>query len=137
MRLGVVRLIEPLGFANASLRFKEDVAHALDRLGGPACFALIHDTFHHAVSGEAAVFAELTQVVHVSGVTRDALLDRLRDADRGLGAMAQMARLKAAGYRGPFSIEAFAPDVHALEHPKAALLATIAFMSDQGASKAA
>ena len=142
---GQVGLIEPLGFENSSLRFKEDVAEVLDDLGGPACFGMIHDTFHHALAQETSVFADLTQAVHISGVAdRRVALNDMTDAHRGLvdagdrlGNLQQIAALQAQGYTGAYSFEAFAPDVHALNDPAAALSASIAFITAQGASMVA
>ncbi|MEP1696703.1 MAG: TIM barrel protein, partial [Paracoccaceae bacterium] len=65
---GVIALIEPLGFFNSSLQLKADAVRVLDEMGRPACYALVHDTFHHALSGEVDVFGDLTRVVHISGV---------------------------------------------------------------------
>jgi 2-keto-myo-inositol isomerase len=141
----VLGLIEPLGFAHSTLRFKSDVAEILDELGTPDCFGVVHDTFHHALSEETEVFTDLTRIVHVSGVRRKASpLTALRDEDRGLvdaddqiGNRRQMAELDAAGFKGPYSIEAFAPDVHALDDVHAALTQTLEFMTAQMTASAA
>lgn len=135
--VGVIGLIECLGFPNSSLRMKSDAVAVLDDLNQPSCFRLIHDTFHHALSGEAEVFAELTQTVHISGVTTpDVALEEMTDAHRGtvdagdrLGNVAQIAALQAGGFDGPLSIEAFAPEVHALNDPAAKLADMFAFIN--------
>lgn len=132
-------LIEPLGFANCSLRFKEDLVAVLDEMQRPACFALVHDTFHHTLAGGGTLYADLTAIVHISGVTDPARgVDQMRDADRGLvdardrlGTIAQLRNLRAAGYTGPASFEVFAPDIHELKDPTAALAGSIAFISSQ------
>lgn len=141
----VIGLIEPLGFANSSLRFKADVINVLDAMGQPDCFGLIHDTFHHALAGEKDVFAHKTHIVHISGVSDpDVTLADMTDAHRGLvdqkdrlGNLDQIQRLKTDGYTGPFSFEAFAPDVHAMTDPTNALSASTAFINLNTAQRAA
>lgn len=136
---GITALIEPLGFANSSLRLKADAVAVFEGLGRPDCFGLVHDTFHHAVAGEHAFFADLTHVVHISGV-RDAsvpLADMqdahraLVHADDSLGTVAQIKALEGQGFDGPLSFEAFAPDVQTLDDPAAALLASSNFIASQ------
>ena len=71
--------------------------------------------------------------MHISGVTEPALavdqmLDGHRvlvDADDRLENAAQIRALLEGGYDGPFSFEPFAPEVHQLADPKAALKASI------------
>ena len=138
-------LIEPLGFETSTLRFKQDVVETLHALDMTDCFSLIHDTFHHALSGEQALFAANTQIVHMSGaLRRDVPIGALRDADRGLvgpddrlETCRQVADLKAAGYAGPLSFEAFDPAVHAVPDPAQALAASITFMTSHTAGIAA
>ncbi len=141
----MVGLIEPLGFATSSVRFKEDVVAVLDDLQRPACFAIIHDTFHHHLAGGGAVYADLTAVVHLSGVIDPApptaqMTDAHRvliDQNDRLGSIGQLRALTRAGYRGPASFEAFAPDVHNMNEPTAALAGSIAFIASQLAETAA
>ncbi len=134
--LGVVALIEPLGFPNSSLRWKEDAVQVLDEIGRPDCFRLIHDSFHHHLAGENTVFADLTEIVHISGVTRRDPSDSLVDADRGLidsddrlENIEQIRALMEAGYSGPVSFEAFAPSVQNLPDPVEALARSIEFVT--------
>lgn len=134
---GVTALIECLGFPNSSLRMKSDAVAVLDDLGQPDCFALIHDTFHHSLAGEDALFANLTRIAHISGVAAtDVALPDMTDAHRGLvdaadrlGNLNQITALKAQGYTGAFSIEAFAPEVHALKTPTQAMSDMFAFIN--------
>ncbi|MCF2905190.1 TIM barrel protein [Octadecabacter sp. CECT 8868] len=142
---GITGLIEPLGFPNASLRLKADVRAVLDEIHNPTCFALIHDTFHHALSGETDVFAAETKIVHISGVSDphvkfDDMTDEMRglvdDQDR-LGNIAQIAELRAQGYDGPYSFEAFSADVHALENPVANIAESTKFITAQIAEREA
>jgi 2-keto-myo-inositol isomerase len=46
-----------------------------------------------------------------------------------LGNVEQIASLQAAGWTGPVSFEAFAPAVHALADPEAALRASMGHMA--------
>jgi len=142
---GITGLIEPLGFANSSLRLKADVRTVLNDLQNPACFALIHDTFHHALAGETEVFAKDTKIVHISGVTDPTVaFADMSDAHRGLvdghdrlGNIEQIADLRAQGYDGPFSHEAFSADVHALEDPVAHIVGSTKFITAQIAEREA
>ena len=134
---GITALIEPLGFANSSLRLKGDAMAVLEDMGRPDCFALIHDTFHHALSGETSYFADATRVVHISGVADPIVAPcNMVDAHRGLidrndrlGSIDQISHLRTQGYAGPLSFEAFAPDVHELIDPTGALSASAAFIT--------
>ncbi len=134
---GIKALIEPLGFPYSSLRYKADVERVLDDLGRPECFALVHDTFHHALAEETDFYPDITQIVHISGVSNPAgPVVEFADHDRGLvtdddrlGTVAQVKLLRAQGYRGPFSFEAFAPAVHSLADPKTDLSLSIAFIA--------
>lgn len=136
---GKIGFIEPLGFWNSSLRFKEDAVAVLDDLGRPACFAMIHDTFHHFLAGSDAICAELTAIVHISGVVDPApspseMTDTHRvlvDADDRLGNVPQLRALYGAGYEGPASFEAFAPEIHDMTDPTDALSRSIAFITSQ------
>lgn len=116
---GLTGLVEALGFEECAVRRKSQAARAIQEVGGAATFALVHDTFHHHLAGEAEFFPELTGLVHISGVENAALgPSQMRDghrvlvgpADR-LGNVAQLRTLLAAGYRGYASFEPFAPDV--------------------------
>ncbi|MEJ8560536.1 TIM barrel protein [Yoonia sp. GPGPB17] len=137
--VGLKGLIEPLGFPTSTLRFKEDVVAVLDDMHRPACFGIVHDTFHHHVAGEASIYADLTAIVHISGVTdpvpkADQMTDAHRvlvDRDDRLDNIEQLRKLNAAGYTGPASFEAFAPSIHDMKDPTAALAGSIAFINSQ------
>ncbi|MEM9604981.1 MAG: TIM barrel protein [Pseudomonadota bacterium] len=128
-RHDVFGFVEPLGFVQSSLRYKREAVEAIEALGLGARYKLVHDTFHHHLASEPAVFAEHTAVVHVSGVAEPGLARAdmsdahrvLVDADDVLGNREQLAQLDAAGFAGPVSVEAFAPTVHALTAPATAL----------------
>ena len=136
-RFGLVGLIEPLGFEKCTLRFKEDVVAVLDQMGRPACFGIVHDTFHHCLAGETSYYAEQTAIVHVSGVVApDVTVADMKDAHRvlvdrddRLGSVDQLRNLISRGYRGPVSFEAFAEEIHDLTDPTDALVGSIAFIT--------
>ena len=95
-------------------------------------FRLVHDTFHHYLSGEMRMFPERTGLVHISGVDDPTLpLGRMRDehrvlvgADDRIGNIAQIVALME-GYSGPYSFEPFAASVHALPDIAGALEASM------------
>jgi 2-keto-myo-inositol isomerase len=132
---GILGLVEPLGFDICSLKSKREAAEAIAQVGGDA-FRLVHDTFHHHLAGEAELFADLTGLVHISGVSDPAVpVEEMRDghrvlvdaADR-LDNIGQIRALLSAGYGGRFSLEPFAPSVHAEPDPAAAIGASMAFI---------
>ncbi|HKL70248.1 TIM barrel protein [Salibaculum sp.] len=142
---GLVALVEPLGFIRSSLRSKQELVETIEALDAADRFRLVHDTFHHTLVGGGALFAEMTGIVHVSGVSdTQVAVTRMEDAHRGLvdaadrlGNVDQVAALIAQGYDGPVSMECFAPEVHALADPEAALRGAFDFMSSQLAERAA
>ncbi|NGO52076.1 TIM barrel protein [Allomesorhizobium camelthorni] len=133
---GVLGLVEPLGFAACSLRSKHEAAEAITDIDGIGAFKLVHDTFHHHLAGEPALFADMTGLVHISGVTdKDVQVDDMRDPHRvlvdendRLDNVGQIRTLLSAGYAGPLSFEPFSPAVHTLEDPTRALADSIAFI---------
>jgi 2-keto-myo-inositol isomerase len=133
---GLKAMVEPLGFAVCSLRYKDILADAIDAVGGVGTYYMVHDTFHHHLAGGGDLFPELTGIVHVSGVVDPAVaVDDMRDPHRvlvddrdRLGNVSQIRALQAAGYDGPISYEPFAPKVHALTDPAKALAASIEFI---------
>jgi len=142
---GLTGLVEPLGFTASSLRLKRAALDAIDTLDASATLRLVHDTFHHHLSGEPDIFAAQTGIVHISGVTDpDVQTSEMTDAHRGLidGAdrlcnLDQIERLLTAGYTGPFSFEAFSPDFHALPDPVGALRQSMEFIRTRGSAQAA
>lgn len=142
---GLKAMVEPLGFAVCSLRYKSILADVIDAVGGQGTYLMVHDTFHHHLAGGGPIFADLTGIVHVSGVVDPAVaVDDMRDPHRvlvgaqdRLGNVEQVAALRDAGYTGPVSYEPFAPSVHALADPRAALAASMEFIGQGVAEKAA
>jgi 2-keto-myo-inositol isomerase len=64
---GVRGVIEPLGFTRSSIRFKAFPDRALQARGMPRTFAIVHDSFHHAMAGER-MYPPNTALAHLSGV---------------------------------------------------------------------
>ena len=142
---GLIGLVEPLGFDICALRHKSEAVEAIEALNGRGTFGLVHDTFHHHLAHGGPLFPDLTAIIHVSGVVDPALAtgemqDRHRmlvDGKDRLGNIAQIAALAAAGYAGPISFEAFAPEVHALSDPGRALAQSMTFIREGMAANAA
>jgi len=61
----------------------------------------------------------------------------LVDANDRLGNITQLQTLKAQGYTGPASFECFAPQVHDMTDPSAALAGSISFITSQMTAAAA
>jgi 2-keto-myo-inositol isomerase len=141
----LVGMVEPLGFAICALRNKSEAVEAIEALNARGRFKLVHDTFHHFLAGGGPIFPEHTGIVHISGVTTPAIAaDEMADAHRGLvdshdrlGNIEQIAALRAAGWAGPLSFEAFAPETHALADPGGALRKSMDFIGGELEAKAA
>jgi 2-keto-myo-inositol isomerase len=122
---GVIGLVEPLGFQTCSLRSKREAVDAIDAVDGGDVFRIVHDTFHHVLAGEPDIFPVRTGLVHISGVTDNTVgVDDMRDPHRvlvrpgdRLDNIGQIRALRAAGYKGAFSFEPFAPSVHSAADP--------------------
>lgn len=116
---GIIGLVEPLGFEECVLRRKSDAVKAIFDSGCEKHFKLVHDTFHHLLSGEDIFYPELTGLVHISGVEdRDLAINQMRDAHRVLvgdrdllGNIRQLKIMLARGYKGIVSYEPFAAEV--------------------------
>jgi len=142
---GLLGFVEPLGFETSTLRLKADALEAIDSIGGIATFRLIHDTFHHCLGGETEIYPNETAIVHVSGVTKADLAPAdMKDEDRGLvdgadqlGNVVQLRSLISRGFDGPISFEPFAPEIHALDYPGAAIAASMEFLRSELAAIAA
>lgn len=142
---GLVGLVEPLGFPICALRYKSEAVEAIEALDARGRFRLVHDTFHHFLAGGGPIFPEHTGIVHISGVATPVIgADEMTDAHRvlvdshdRLGNIEQIAALRAAGWAGPLSFEAFAPETHALADPGGTLRASMAFISGELEAKAA
>ncbi len=132
-------LVEPLGFAECSLRLKREAVDAIDATGTSDVFQVLHDTFHHVVAGETAMFPTRTGLVHISGVADPKVpVSAMRDPHRVLvgtpdfiGNVAQIRALQAGGYKGLFSFEPFAEEVHENPDIAAALKASRAMIEKE------
>jgi 2-keto-myo-inositol isomerase len=142
---GIVGLVECLGFEACSLRRKSEAVTAIDAAGGRDVFRLVHDTFHHHLAGEAAIFPGLTGLVHVSGVD-DPFLNAtdMRDPHRvlvgpgdRLNNIAQIGALRAAGCEAPISFEPFAAELGALANPAETIRQSMDFIGTGTAALAA
>ena len=132
----VVALLEPIGFATCSMKFQREAAVAIESLDPGDRFGIVHDTFQHALAKDPEILAPHIRMVHISGVsggTGD--LTDAQDAERQLldasdrtGAMGQLRRLLAEGYRGPFSFECTAPAVRECNDLQAPIAASIDYM---------
>jgi len=134
---GVTGLVEPLGFDECALRLKRDALDAIDETDTGAAFALLHDSFHHALSGEAELFPARTGLVHISGVEEAGLpVAQMRDRHRvlvgphdRLDNIGQIAALRRGGYAGPLSFEAFSAQVHDDPDSAASLSRSVAYLT--------
>ncbi len=123
---GMTGLIEPLGFERSALRTKRAALDGIARCKYPGSFALLHDTFHHYLSGEQELFPKQTGFVHVSGVPagkpRTAIVDDddriLVDTSDAMDNRGQVAALLDGGCTAPVSFEPFSPAVRALTVPQ-------------------
>lgn len=136
---GLQGLLEPLGFATSSLRRKAEALAAITEADdGAAIFRLLHDSFHHHLSGESELFPRRTGLVHVSAVMDPALATAdMRDSHRVLNGPGdrldsrdQIRTLVEGGYDGPFSFEPFAAEIHESADIEAALKAAMAHLRD-------
>jgi 2-keto-myo-inositol isomerase len=117
---GILGLVEPLGFETCSLRLKSEAVDAITSLKLDSRFQLVHDTFHHHVAGEVAVFPAHTGLVHISGVTDPRVsISDMRDSHRVLVTAADridnVGQIKAITKTKPnvlLSFEPFSDAVH-------------------------
>ncbi len=139
----LIGLVEPLGFESCPLRYKAEVIEEIEAVSAQR-FKIVHDTFHHHLAGGGPVFAAHTGLVHISGVADKMPASNMQDAHRvlvdqrdQLGNLEQLSLLKAEGYQGPVSMEAFAPSVHDLSDPKVELSRSFNFITQSLAGAAA
>lgn len=133
---GILGFIEPLGFAECSLRRKRVAVDTIKSIGGLDVLRLVHDTFHHHLASEHEFFPELTGLVHISGVDdAHAPLASIRDGHRVLvgegdilGNAQQIDTLLSTGYGGYLSFEPFAESVHGLVDIERALGVSMAHL---------
>ena len=133
---GVVGLVEPIGFSTSSIKFQREATQAIESLGADDGLGIVHDTFQHALAGDADIIVRHIRLVHISGIAGGSgiLTDSL-DAQRILvdetdraGALGQMKSLLRAGYTGPFSYECTSSLIQNIGDPKAEIGASIAYL---------
>jgi len=142
---GMTAYLEPLGFARASLRHKSEAVDVIQSIGASETIKIVHDTFHHALAQESALYPSETGIVHISGVTTtDLPLSDLADDHRvlvdqndRLDNLGQITALLQAGYSGPFSFECFAPSLQTRPTLTTEIRQSIEFITAHLQSKAA
>jgi 2-keto-myo-inositol isomerase len=122
---GMTGLIEPLGFSVSALRTKSAALAGIASCDYPAAYKLLHDTFHHYLSGETDFFPAETALIHVSGVLPGKAISDITDDDRVLiteedilDNRGQVTTLLKSGATAPFSYEPFSPQVRDLPVPE-------------------
>jgi len=117
----MIGLVEPLGFEICSLRTKKAALEGIASCRYPESYRLLHDTFHHYLSGEREFFPKQTAIIHVSGVLAGKTKGAITDEDRILVTKddimdnrGQVAALVDGGSTAPISYEPFSPQVREL-----------------------
>jgi 2-keto-myo-inositol isomerase len=117
----MVGLIEPLGFEISSLRTKRAALAGIAMCNHPMSFKLLHDTFHHYLSGENEYFPQETAIIHVSGLLAGKAKAATTDEDRVLVTegdimdnRGQVGALQKKGCTAPISYEPFSSQVRNL-----------------------
>jgi 2-keto-myo-inositol isomerase len=121
----VIGLVEPLGFETCALRSKTEAVEAITDLSAEHSFNLVHDTFHHHLAGEEKFYANMTRLVHISGVEDPKIgVPDMRDWHRVLVGAAdrianveQIRTLRDLDFTGHYSFEPFAAEVHDAVNP--------------------
>ena len=139
---GILGFVEPLGFAESSLRLKRTAIDAIDAVGESDTFRVLHDTFHHFLAEEPELFPLRTGLVHISGVEDTTLArEQIRDAHRVLVGprdlmdnLGQIAALLDGGYGGALSFEPFSADIQAVSDLAPALRASMEFITNPGSA---
>jgi 2-keto-myo-inositol isomerase len=118
---GMIGLVEPLGFEICSVRFKKQAVSAIAETGLSRYYQIVHDTFHHYLSGEEDIFPEETGLIHASGVHAGKKIEEITDDDRYLvderdimDNKGQISKLYAGGFQGIMSFEPFSSEVQKL-----------------------
>ena len=143
MKQGVLGLVEPLGFGEASLASIIVAVEAI-RSSGMSCYRTVYDTFHHYLGPDTEndigphYQVASTGLIHVSGVDADIPREKYRDEYRVLPgpkdrtfSKEQIARHDRLGYKGDISFEPFAPEVQRMGSGElaAALRASMTYLS--------
>ncbi|WP_428243121.1 TIM barrel protein [Gynuella sp.] len=138
-RYNLTGFVEALGFPVSSIRLKRKVVDAIKEVGLENRFSLVHDTFHHQGAGEQEMFANMTGLVHISGVEDPNItFASMQDSHRvfvgpndRLDNIQQIRQLLTDGYKGYFSFEPFSRKIGNLPDPIAAAKESIDYISAQ------
>ena len=65
----VVALLEPIGFANCSMKFQREATAAIESLNLDDRFGIVHDTFQHSLAKDEDVLVSHIRMVHISGIS--------------------------------------------------------------------
>lgn len=116
-----IGLLEPLGFETCSMRLKRQAVEAIHSCRAPETYRILHDTFHHYLSGEKIMYPELTDLIHLSGVYAGKEKKDITDADRVLpddkdimNNKEQLSYMCNHGFSGYISFEPFSPQIQNL-----------------------
>ena len=110
-------LLEPLGFKQSSLQKKSIAVNIIKSLNTKK-IKILHDTFHHSLSGEKDIYPDLTGLIHISGTSKNYIKNyvenTLTDDHRSiidesdiLDNVKQLNEFLNYGYEGFFSFEPF------------------------------
>jgi 2-keto-myo-inositol isomerase len=117
----MIGLVEPLGFEICSVRTKGQAVKAIRESGLSDRYRIVHDTFHHYLSGEEKFFPAETGLIHVSGVHSGKPSAEITDDDRLMVGdedimdnKGQIKALYAGGFSGIMSFEPFSSEVQKL-----------------------
>ena len=77
--------MEPIGFSTSSIKFQREATQAIESLGAEDDLGIVHDTFQHALAGDADIIVRHIRLVHISGIEGGSgILTDLLDAQRVL-----------------------------------------------------
>ena len=117
----MIGLVEPLGFEICSVRTKAQAVKAITKSGLSDRYRLVHDTFHHYLSGEKKLFPAETGLIHASDVHSGKPSAEISDDDRLMVGdedimdnKGQISALYAGGFNGIMSFEPFSHEVQKL-----------------------
>jgi 2-keto-myo-inositol isomerase len=119
--------LEPIGFSTSSVKFQREATQAIESLGADDHLGIVHDTFQHALAGDA----DIVGIAGGSGVLNDSLDAQrvLVDGSDGTDTSGQVKSLLEAGYTGPFSYECTSPLIQNGSDLKAQIGASITYLS--------
>ena len=118
---GMTGLVEPLGFGICSVRFKAQAVKGIAESGRSDRYKVVHDTFHHFLSGETTYFPGDTGLIHASGVYAGKAMEDITDEDRYMvdaedimDNRGQIEALFDGGFDGILAFEPFSSGIQKL-----------------------